>query len=125
MSTSSGMVSFEDDRLGSASDELQALCEECQLEFLVFMQKVYGRSVDHKRLKVFHSYQEVNFFHAKIDDCIMVFAVEDDGTDLKLTLMFAGTHGQAVHGTKWFWDGLDYHAFRTRVLDQRAAVWFV
>jgi hypothetical protein len=55
----------------------------------------------------------------------MVFAVEQHlFGDLKVSVMFAGLHGQPVNGTTWSWDGYDYVALRTQILDPRASVWF-
>jgi hypothetical protein len=121
----SGIVTFEDGILGSASAELSALGVEVAAEVLLYCQEVYSGRVDYRRFKVFASYHGIEMFLAKISDDFIVFSVEVDGIgDLKVTIMFAGRHGVTATAGGFTWDGNNYAALSVGVIRPRAIALF-
>ncbi len=121
------LVSFEDPRLGDASDALESLGLDFACEVLLYLQKVHSKAVDCRNLNPFHTFQGVEMFHASMGgNEFAIFAVEvDDVGDLKVTLMLAGRHGTPMRAGTFSWDGFNYPSLRAGILNARAAVWFV
>lgn len=119
------IVAFEHDRLGSAYDELEAMGLDFAADVLCFLQDVYTRKNDHRKFRPFAVYKGVEMFEAKLGDRVVVFSVEiNPMNDLKITIMFAGQHGVAVRVGALTWDGNNYAALRTGIVQARASVWF-
>lgn len=119
-------VSFEDPQLGDAADELEQLGHNFACEILLYLQKVHSGSVDSRDLLPFYTYRGVEMFHASAATKFAIFAVEiDDDDDVTVTLMLAAEHGVPMHTRGSSWNGGDYNALKTGILNARASVWFV
>jgi hypothetical protein len=120
-----GIVAFEDDQLGSACDELESLGPNFTERLLRYLQRVQSKNINHRKLMPFATYEGVEMFLATIENGFAVFAVEIDTLgDLKVSIMFAGRQNVPITGGTFSWDGSDYHALRTNIINRRAAVWF-
>ncbi|MET4262587.1 hypothetical protein QRQ56_26675 [Bradyrhizobium sp. U531] len=120
------LVSFEDPGLGDAADELEQLGHNFACEILLYLQKVHSGSVDSRDLLPFYTYRGVEMFHASAAAKFAIFAVEiDDDGDVTVTLMLAAEHGVPMYAGGSSWNGGDYNALKTGILNARASVWFV
>jgi hypothetical protein len=121
----SGIVTFEDNVLGSTCDELEALGRDFAEYVLRYLQDVFSGKIDHRGFMPFTSYLGVEMFLAQVGNRFIVFAVEmDDMNDLKISIMFAGQHGVAVTIGALSWDGFNYAALKAGIIHARAKVWF-
>jgi hypothetical protein len=123
---SSGITAFEHAELGSACDELEALGWDFAEDLLLYLQKVLSKQIDHRKLMPFATYNGVEMFMAAMGgNEFAVFSVEIDTLgDLKVSIMFAGRRNVPITHSALSWDGSDYTALRTNILNRRAAVWF-
>lgn len=120
------LVSFEDPQLGDAADELEQLGYNFACEVLLYLQKIQSGSVDVRDLSPFYTYRGVEMFQAFGANKFAIFAVEiDEDGDLAVTLMLAAEHGVPMFAGGSSWNGNDYSALKTGILNARASVWFV
>ncbi|RXG87329.1 hypothetical protein [Bradyrhizobium zhanjiangense] len=120
------LVSFEDPQLGDAADELEQLGHDFACEVLLYLQKIHSGSVDARNLSPFYTYRGVEMFQIFGGDKFAIFAVEIDGDgDVTVTLMLAAEHGVLMYAGGSSWNGNDYSALKTGILNARASVWFV
>jgi len=119
------LVSFEDPHLGSASVELEALGLAFIELALVHCQEILRGTIDHRRLLPFTTYNGVEMFQAMVANDFIVFSVEQDQmNDLKITIMFAGRHGQAATAGLGRWNGDNYQELKANIILPRAIAWF-
>ncbi|UQR61335.1 hypothetical protein LRP30_30925 [Bradyrhizobium sp. C-145] len=120
------LVSFEDPQLGDAADELEQLGHDFACEVLLYLQKIHSGAVDARDLSPFYTYRGIEMFHAVGATKFAIFAIEiDDDGDVAVTLMLAAEHGVPMYAGGASWNGNDYSALKTGILNARASVWFV
>lgn len=117
-------TAYEDDTGGDAAMELERFGDRRVLEFIGFFERVVGGKDNHLEWMAFDTYMGIPFYHAAIDNCFAIFAVEDDGAgERTLTLMFAGRLGDR-QAAGFRWNGKDMDMIRDRIVRPRAGQWF-
>ncbi len=117
-------TAYEDGTGCDAAVELERVGDRRVLEFIRFFERVVSGKDNHLRWMTFDTYMGIPFYNAAIDDCFVIFAVEDDGAgERTLTLMFAARlRDRQAAGLRW--DGKDMDMIRDRIIRPRAARWF-
>jgi len=113
---------FEDPPV-SVPDEAECLSRDPLIDILRHIRNVQCGDPDYRTLKIWRTYKGVPLFLAEIRRELMIYAVENLGTDAqpvrKISVMFAGTRARGAVGNPVRWDGANDEVLWTAVVRPR------
>ena len=102
------IVVYEDPPV-SVPDEAVLLSRDPLIAILKHIRNVRSGNLDYRTLKVWKTYKGVPLFLAEVRREVMIYAVENLGTDAepvcKISVMFAGLRRRGADGNPERWNG--------------------
>lgn len=102
-------IAVYEDATVSVPEEAVGLSRDPLIDILRHIRNVQSGDPDYRTLKVWRIYKGVPLFLAEMRGELMIYAVEDLGTDAKpvrkISVMFAGTRARGAVGNPARWNG--------------------
>lgn len=112
----------------SVSEEAESLSRDPLIDLLRHIRNIQSGSADYRILKIWRTYKGVPLFLAEVDRELMIYAVENLGTDAKplrkVSVMFAGTRARGAVGNPARWDGTNDEVLWSAVVRPRCERYF-
>ena len=107
----------------SVPEEATSLDKDPLIHILAHIKDVRFGRIDFRNLKVWRFYRGVPLFLAEVSGELMIYAVENRGTEAKpvckISVMFAGTRRKGASGNPARWDGTNDEVLWTAVVRPR------